>query len=110
EDDPLALESLQEQLRAWGASVTAFTRPEDLLEKLRVGAQLPKWILTDDMLGSALSGLETAQTLSQRYGLGNVCVITGNTDPSRVSELRSSGFPVIIKPADPEKLFALIGS
>ncbi|MEJ1963572.1 MAG: hybrid sensor histidine kinase/response regulator [Gammaproteobacteria bacterium] len=109
EDDPLALESLQEQLQAWGASVTAFTRAEDLLEKLRMGAQLPRWILTDDMLGSAQSGLETAQTLSQRYGLGNVCVITGNTDPSRLSELRSSGFPVIIKPADPGKLFALIG-
>jgi signal transduction histidine kinase len=110
EDDPLALESLQEQLQAWGASVTAFTSPEDLLAQLRAGSQLPKWILTDDMLGSALSGLETAQTLSQRYGHGNVCVITGNTDPARLSELRSSGFPVIIKPADPEKLFALIGS
>lgn len=110
EDDPLALESLEEQLRAWGASVTAFTCPEDLLAKLRAGSQLPKWILTDDMLGSALSGLETAQTLSQRYGHGNVCVITGNTDPRRLSELRSSGFPVIIKPADPGKLFALIGS
>lgn len=108
EDDPLALESLEGQLRAWGAEVTAFTRPEDLLATLRGGAQVPKWILTDDMLGSALSGLETAQTLSQRYGLGNVCVITGNTDPGRLTELRSSGFPVIVKPANPGKLFALI--
>jgi signal transduction histidine kinase/CheY-like chemotaxis protein len=108
EDDPLALESLQEQLKAWGAAVTPFTRPEDLIAELREGAALPKWILTDDMLGSALSGLETAQTLSQRYGLGNVCVITGNTEPSRMAELRSSGFPVIVKPADPGKLFALI--
>ena len=51
------------------------------------------------MLGTALSGLETAQILSSRFGFGRVCLVTGNTEPTRLSELRASGFPVIVKPA-----------
>ena len=68
----------------------------------------PNWILTDDMLGSALSGLETAQVLSTQFGYGKVCLITGNTEPRRLAELRSSGFPVVVKPAKPETLISVI--
>ena len=108
DDDPTALESLQGQLSAWGAEVTAFSRPDDLLARLRAGGSLPHWIVTDDMLGASLSGLETAQILSRQFGFGQVCLITGNTAPARLAELRSSGFPVIVKPAKPEQLFAVI--
>lgn len=110
EDDPVALESLQGQLSAWGANVTAFSRPEDLLAQLRVGKSPPHWIWTDDMLGASLSGLETAQILSRQFGFGKVCLITGNTEPMRLNELKSSGFPVIVKPARPEALINIISS
>jgi hypothetical protein len=62
DDDPVALESLQGQLAAWGADVTAYARPEDLLARLHAGVPLPHWILT------------------------------GNTAPARLAELRSSRF------------------
>lgn len=110
DDDQIALEGMQEQLSAWGASVIAFARPEDLLTELRAGTPLPHWILSDDMLGASLSGLETAQILSRQFGFGKVCLITGNTEPARLAELQSSGFPVIVKPAKPEQLIAVIGS
>lgn len=110
DDDQIALEGLQEQLSAWGASVTAFARPEDLLAQLRAGTPLPHWILSDDMLGASLSGLETAQILSRQFGFGKVCLVTGNTEPVRLAELQSSGFPVIVKPARPEELIAVIGN
>jgi Signal transduction histidine kinase len=71
---------------------------------------LPHWILTDDMLGASLFGLETAQTLSRQFGIGKVCLITGNTAPARLAELRSSRFPVIVKPAKPEQIFAVIAA
>jgi signal transduction histidine kinase/CheY-like chemotaxis protein len=110
DDNRIALDGLHAQLSAWGASVIAFTRPEDLLAQLRAGVALPHWILTDDMLGASLSGLETAQILSQQFGFGKVCLVTGNTEPGRLAELRSSGFPVIVKPARPEELIAVIGT
>lgn len=110
DDDQIALEGLQEQLSAWGASVTAFAHPEALLAELRAGTPLPHWILSDDMLGAALSGLETAQILSRQFGFGKVCLVTGNTEPVRLAELQSSGFPVIVKPAQPEELIAVIGN
>jgi nitrogen-specific signal transduction histidine kinase/CheY-like chemotaxis protein len=108
EDDPDVVEALREQLQVWGATVQAFQQPADLLHALRSASQLPHWILTDDMLGSALSGLETAQVLSREFGFCKVCLITGNTEPIRLAELRSSGFPVLIKPAQPESLSAIL--
>lgn len=108
DDDPAILESFQEQLAVWGAKVEVFTDPEVMLGKLRATADLPRWIFTDDMLGTALSGLETAQILSSRFGFGRVCLVTGNTEPTRLSELRASGFPVIVKPARGEELIAIL--
>jgi two-component system, sensor histidine kinase len=110
DDDPIALEGLQSQLSVWGATVKTFTRAEDLLIELRAGTSLPHWICTDDMLGESLSGLETAQILSSEFGFVKICIVTGNTEPSRLKELRSSGFPVIVKPAKPDELMAIICS
>jgi two-component system, sensor histidine kinase len=110
DDDRIALDGLQAQLSAWGASVTAFATPEELLAQLRAGAPVPHWILSDDMLGASLSGLETAQILSRQFGFGKVCLVTGNTEPARLAQLRSSGFPVIVKPAKPEEIIAVIES
>jgi len=60
------------------------------------------------MLGSELSGLETAQLLASSFGFVKVCLITGNTEPERLARLRNSGFPLIIKPAQPEALIQVI--
>lgn len=108
DDDPDVIEAFQEQLASWGATVQAFLQPTELLQALRSGAILPHWILTDDMLGSALSGLETAEIISREFGFCKVCLITGNTEPRRLAELRASGFPVIVKPAQPESLIAVL--
>jgi CheY-like chemotaxis protein/two-component sensor histidine kinase len=110
DDDPMILESLGAQLEAWGAQVRSFACSEDLLSAARDGSQLPQWILTDDMLGGAQSGLDVARILARDYGLHNVCLITGNTEPARLAELRASGFTVIVKPATPEHLVALINT
>ena len=108
DDDLDVVEALREQLLVWGARVQTFSSPEALLEELRSGSEPPQWILTDDMLGSELSGLETAQLLASSFGFVKVCLITGNTEPERLARLRNSGFPLIIKPAQPEALIQVI--
>ncbi len=108
DDDSAILESFQEQLTAWGAKVEVFSDPQVMLDRLRATVELPRWIFTDDMLGTALSGLETAQILSSRFGFGRVCLVTGNTEPTRLAQLRSSGFPVIVKPARAQELIAIL--
>jgi two-component system, sensor histidine kinase len=110
DDDQNVLDGLREQLSAWGAQVEAFQHPTDLLEKLRSGSELPHWIFTDDMLGAALSGLETAQILASEFGFGRVCLLTGNTEPRRLAQLRSSGFPVLLKPAQPDSLVTILNA
>jgi two-component system, sensor histidine kinase len=108
DDDLDVVEALQEQLLVWGAKVRAFPNPIALLDELRSTTERPQWILTDDMLGSDLSGLETAQLLATEFGFVKVCLITGNTEPQRLAQLRGSGFPLIIKPAQPEALIQVI--
>jgi two-component system, sensor histidine kinase len=110
DDDPVVLESLQAQLQAWGAQVRAFATPQQLLDALRRHAVGPDWLLTDDMLGTELSGLDTARLAMREFGVGRACLITGNTEPTRLEELRQSGLPVIVKPATPEQLVALLGA
>jgi CheY-like chemotaxis protein len=109
DDDPVVLESLQAQLQAWGGQVKAFATPDQLLDSLRRSAVRPEWILTDDMLGTGLSGLDVARAAVREFGVPHACLITGNTEPARLEELRHSGFPVIVKPATPEQLVALLG-
>ena len=108
DDDLDVVEALQEQLLAWGAKVKAFSSAEAMLEQLRAGSERPDWILTDDMLGPDLSGLETAQIVAAEFGIIKVCLITGNTEPQRLAQLRGSGIPLIIKPAQPEALMQVL--
>ncbi len=108
DDDLDVVEALQEQLHVWGAKVLAFSTPAALLARLRAASEFPEWILTDDMLGAELSGLETAQQLAAEFGFVKVCLITGNTEPQRLAQLRASGFPLIVKPAQPEALIRVI--
>lgn len=108
DDDPVALEGLQAQLGAWGAQVTGFCDPATLLTALRDGAERPDWLLSDDMLGTEVSGLEVAATIQRDYGPVRVALVTGNTEPQRLAQLRASALPVIIKPATPERLMALL--
>jgi CheY-like chemotaxis protein len=110
DDDPNSLEGLQEQLSAWGARVSTFAHPDELLEAYRTRREAPEWIFSDDMLGTQLSGLDTANTLLRDFGHRKVCLITGNTDPGRLIELRRSAFPVILKPTKPALLISVLQS
>ena len=104
----MVVDALREQLSAWGADVAAYSRPSDLLHDLRSGMAAPRWILADDMLGAEISGLEMAEEIAREFANCNVCFITGNTEPQRLQALRSSGFPVIVKPAKPESLISIL--
>jgi signal transduction histidine kinase len=109
DDDPIALEGLEAQLSAWGATVRCFRDAPRMLADLREATPPPDWILTDDMLGETLSGLDLARQVLAMAPV-RVALVTGNTEPLRLTQLRASGQPVIVKPAAPEQLIALFGN
>lgn len=108
DDDDVVREGLQAQLHAWGAQVTAFADPLQLLQALGSAMRRPEWILSDDMLGAGVSGLDLAQAIAGQFTGVRIALITGNTEPARLAQLRASGWPVIVKPATPEQLMALL--
>jgi signal transduction histidine kinase/CheY-like chemotaxis protein len=108
DDDLDAREALAGQLAAWGAEVVSFSTAQALLAHLEQGADVPDWLFSDDMLGDGPAGLEFAQDLITKFPIGCVCIVTGNTNPKRLAELQASGLQVLIKPAKPEAVAALL--
>jgi CheY-like chemotaxis protein len=108
DDDPLVVDSLREQLTVWGADVRIYSRPTELMDDLGSGISAPDCVVADDMLGTAMSGLEMAEILATKFRIRHVCILTGNTEPQRLEALRRSAFPIIVKPAKPEALIAVV--
>lgn len=108
DDDANSRDALQEQFAAWGARVTAFESPDDLIAAYEQEPFRPAWIFADDMLGARLSGLDAAEQLRARFGHEKVCLITGNSNQARLRELRASRFPLLQKPTKPRDLIALL--
>jgi len=107
EDDPDVLEALRLRLCAWGAHVRAFVGAAAATDAIEDGSAAPDVLVTDQRLPDG-SGLDIAWRLRDRFGLVPVLVVTGDTSPADVSQLRASGLSVMHKPFASEELLAAL--
>lgn len=117
DDDPAVLDSLSERLRAWGAEVRALDGVPALRASLpATAAELPSprhddryadLLITDQRLPGG-SGLLVIELVRQRCGPLPALVVTGDTSPSDLALLETSGVPVLHKPFRTEALLAAI--
>jgi PAS domain S-box-containing protein len=105
EDNAILLLGLEATLEDWGYETLAATSGEAALElaekeEWRIGA-----IVTDQRLGSGLTGSETAREIGRRAGRAiPTLVLTGDTGADRIVEMDASGFEILHKPASPDDL------
>jgi len=109
EDDPDVREALRLRLCAWGARVRAFGGAAAAGDAIDRGAAAPDLLITDQRLPDG-SGLALALRLRERFGRVPVLVVTGDTSPVDVVQLRASGLPVMYKPFAPDELLARVGA
>jgi CheY-like chemotaxis protein len=108
EDDARVREALRQRLIGWGASVHDFGTVDSVRQALASAARArPDLLISDQGLPDG-TGIEVAQMLRAVAATLPVLIITGDTTPSDIALLHSSGFPVLHKPFTSEGLLASI--
>ncbi len=106
-DDEVGIrESVATMLGAFGWEVAAEAGAEEALLRVANGFE-PDALIVDYRLRDA-TGLEALAALRGFGCRVPAWIITGETDPSRIAEIRAAGVPVIYKPVDGLQLAAML--
>jgi two-component system, sensor histidine kinase len=113
EDDPSAAAALEMHLKSLGCTTLLATCRSDLEQAALERDGWPDLALVDDMLGGSQSGLQIAQWLQSSMPAHpnpreRILVLTGNSDPERLDEIRRSGFRLLQKPLRPGELETVV--
>jgi signal transduction histidine kinase/CheY-like chemotaxis protein len=103
EDETMVREALRIVLEGWGYEVAAAGSPAQLEGAL--AGRPPELVIADYRLGSGVTGPAAIAALRERIGVWlPAIVLTGDTSPDRIREMAESGFHLLHKPLDIEKL------
>jgi signal transduction histidine kinase len=110
EDNPLLRSGLEAMLQGWGYEVIAASSGEEAIHLGESNSWGVDAIITDQRLGPGLTGTAAAMEIRTRAGrLLPTLVITGDTDPALICEVRASGFVMLHKPIGVDELRNTIG-
>src|SRR5215468_6848199 len=110
DDDALVLESMRGLLCNWGCRVVTAATPEAALTEVkRIGRdERPDLIISDYHLADKQSGITAIAKLREVYGAVPAFVMSGDTGPERLREVRESGHHLLHKPVQPATLRAMV--
>lgn len=106
EDDALVRTALAAQLAVWGCDYTMLTGKQGVFEARSVQGGWPDAVILDDMLGPRETGFAIANEIAPHVGAGRILLMSGNSNPERLAELRQSGYGFMAKPASSRALRA----
>jgi signal transduction histidine kinase/CheY-like chemotaxis protein len=108
DDDPAVCEATRLLLGGWGCAVriaSDVTEAEHLIEP----GWTPDFVLSDYHLGACQTGTQVIERLRRVAGRPlPAALITGDTTPDQLEEMRASGLPVLQKPLAPARLRAVL--
>jgi signal transduction histidine kinase/CheY-like chemotaxis protein len=111
DDDPAICDALGALLETWGCRLLAYGSVAALREGLAALRERPAALLLDHRLGAGETGVDAWRAAREVLGSDAPAVlVTGETAPERLAELRSLGLPVLTKPVAPARLRALLGA
>ncbi len=99
EDDAAVRSGLQLLAESWGHEVVAVASGEEALDLCAEKYGRFETIIADYRLGPGRNGAEAAAEIRKREGRPiPTLVVTGDTDPERISQVHASGFDILHKP------------
>ena len=105
EDDNEVRRGLELLLQSWHCTVISAPSGEEALALGESEGWRFDAIIADHRLGAGLSGSASAAEIGQRAGRAvPTLILTGDTDPARISEVHASGFAMMHKPVAAEVL------
>ncbi len=105
DDEGAIRDALNTLLRQWGCEVTAAGSGDEAIEMVAMSTRVPDAIVCDYRLRDGEYGLEAIEKLRMEFCEDiPALLVTGDTAPDRIVEIKSSGIPVLHKPLQPEAL------
>lgn len=108
DDEAMVRVALQATLESWGYRVFAAEGVAEALEEVEAGAR-PVAILADYRLRAGSTGLDAVRAVQERLKTQiPAIIISGDTAPERLTEVRAAGFALMHKPVRPADLEATL--
>lgn len=105
DDDIIVQTAMTGLLTGWGCTVVTASSVRQALEHLDDFQSPPDLLIADYRLPGDTTGAEAIEMLHAKLGLPvPALIVTGDTSPERLREAESKGYPLLHKPATPEKL------
>lgn len=105
DDEDSIRDGLGELLTLWDYDVLKSADAKGVVEQLTPLQRLPDAIISDFRLGGEHTGIDAINTIKKTCQADiSALIITGDTEPSLLSMLKSSGYPVLHKPVPPAQL------
>ncbi|PIP02945.1 MAG: hypothetical protein COW18_14345 [Zetaproteobacteria bacterium CG12_big_fil_rev_8_21_14_0_65_54_13] len=109
DDDPTILEGMERMLSSWGCRVLPAQSIDETTALLKDGL-IPDVVVADFRLRDDQTGVEAIRAVREITGDARLpgIIITGDTEPARMQEMKAAGFEVLHKPVKAVRLRALI--
>lgn len=105
DDEIQVLQSMRHMLEGWGCEVMLAESARDALKVIALTNDMPDIIVSDYRLRDELSGIDAVAAIreSVEYEVPAV-IITGDTSPARLKEVKQTGLQLLHKPVSPDEL------
>lgn len=105
EDDDRLREALVALLERWGLNVVEIDQYDDLLPSVDALESPPDLIISDYRLQGKIQGTDLVNGINEAMAAAcPAIIVTADTNPELIREIRRKGFPVLIKPVSPPSL------
>lgn len=109
EDEAMIRDALQTVLEQWGCTVAVAGSGDEAVATLAMGIRVPDAIICDYRLRGEETGLDAIEKLRAEFCTDiPALLVTGDTAPGRIREIRASGLPMLHKPVQPDALQAAL--
>jgi len=111
DDEESIRDGLQELMGQWGCEVIAGANTAEIIAQLDAGQRQPQGMISDFRLQDGQTGLEVIESIRNHCNkVIPALIVTGDTEPGLLVELKTSGHQVLHKPVPPAKLRAFLRS
>jgi len=109
DDDALARDGMGTLLRSWGYAVASHASDCEALVALAASGKMADLIIADYRLADGKTGIAAIESLRSRLGMPiPAFLISGDTAPERLREVRALGYHLMHKPVSPMALRATL--